>query len=59
MEKKIEYVEPEIQVVSTSEYLLDAVIVMSGPTDDFSKENQLDFEESSEITPHQKSLWDE
>ncbi len=55
---KKEYIEPKISLVATDE-LLQEVIVMSGPTDDFSKENQLDFEESSEITPHQKSLWDE
>lgn len=59
---KQEYIEPSIETVVIDDLLQGEVInpgTIPEGADADSKRNSLEFDEKTEITPHQKSLWDE
>lgn len=59
--KKV-YKKPKSLVVTLTDNLMGEVITPGSPTDDFSKENTINFEDSdgnSGTTPKPINLWDE
>lgn len=55
---KKEYEKPQLIVVALEKDLLE-VINPGSPTDDFTKENNLEFEEEPETGSSPHSLWEE
>lgn len=57
---KKNYQEPKVSVLAITDDLMDVIPPAGSPGDDFSKENNVNFEEeNTENDPRPKNLWEE